>query len=49
MKGATLESKQFENELNNILKTTGLDVRNPNVLKDILRRGTILDYFGVDY
>lgn len=49
LKGATLESKQFENELNNILKTTGLDVRNPNVLKDILRRGTILDYFGVDY
>lgn len=46
LKGATLKSKEFQNSLDDILRTTGLDVRSRNIVKDRFYQGVILDYFG---
>lgn len=46
LKRATLRSKEFQNALDDILRTTGMDVRSRNALKDQLYQGVILNYFG---
>lgn len=46
LKKATLRSKEFQNALDDILRTTGMDVRSRNALKDQLYQGVILNYFG---
>lgn len=51
IKGEVLTAKQFENELNEIFKRTGVDVRNPrlNPFKNQAIINAFKDYYGSDF